>query len=343
MNLMEKIDKIKELRNCNAIKAILMCIVVLYHSMAVYMGNWGPYEPAKNSTFLMYIAKWFNTFHIYGFTLISGYIFYYIKYEGGGYKKYFPFIGKKAKRLIVPYIFIAAVWVIPVYAYFYGIEDIVNKFVLGTSPNQLWFLLMLFWVFAIFWLISDLTDRKPILGGIIVCGLYCLGVVAPSFYCLNSGLQYILFFYIGFMIRKLDLGNKILYKIPSLVYLLIDILLFIGIELIGSHEELIIKIVVLGLSVVLHIIGAVGAFVLLQRFVNRFLQENKVVGFFSKHSMVIYLVHQQLIYFSIGWFNGVVPPVVLVLINFIFSLTVSTIFSILMSKTKVTRFLVGSK
>lgn len=261
----------------------------------------------------------------------------------GGYKKYFPFIGRKAKRLIVPYIFIAAVWVIPVYAYFYGTEDIVNKFVLGTSPNQLWFLLMLFWVFAIFGLISDLTDRKSILGGIIVCGLYCLGAVAPRFYCLNSGLQYILFFYIGFMIRKLDLGNKILYKIPSLVYLLIDILLFIGIELIGGHEELIIKIVVLGFSVVLHIIGAVGAFVLLQRFVNRFLQEDKVVGFFSKHSMVIYLVHQQLIYFSIGWFNGVVPPVVLVLINFIFSLTVSTIFSVLMSKTKVTRFLVGSK
>ncbi len=39
--------------------------------------------------FLMYIAKWFNTFHIYGFTLISGYIFYYIKYEGGGIKSIF--------------------------------------------------------------------------------------------------------------------------------------------------------------------------------------------------------------------------------------------------------------
>ena len=229
------------------------------------------------------------------------------------------------------------------YAYFYGTKDIVNKFVLGTSPNQLWFLLMLFWVFAIFWLISDLTNRKPILGGIVVCGLYCFGVVVPSFYCLNSGLQYILCFYIGFMIRKLDLGNKLLYKIPSLIYLLIDILLFIGIELIGNHEEIIIKIGVLGLSVVLHIIGAVGAFVLLQRFTNRFLQENKIVDFFSKHSMVIYLVHQQLIYCSIGWFNGIVPPLVLVLINFIFSLTVSTVFSGLMSKTKVTRFLVGGK
>ena len=89
MDLMEKIDKIKELRNYNAIKALLMCIVVLYHSMAVYMRNWGPYESAENSTFLMYIAKWFNTFHIYGFTLISGYIFYYIKYEGGDIKSIF--------------------------------------------------------------------------------------------------------------------------------------------------------------------------------------------------------------------------------------------------------------
>jgi len=99
----------------------------------------------------------------------------------------------------------------------------------------------------------------------------------------------------------------------------------------------------LGCSIFLHMVGAVRIFVLLQRFVNRFLQENKVIDFFSTHSMVIYLVHQQLIYFRIGWFNGAVPPIALVLINFLFVIVVSTLFSILMQKMKVTRFLVGSK
>lgn len=303
----------------------------------------GPYQPAEEAQIIGYIAEWFNSFHIYGFTLISGYIFYFIKYEKGGYQKYLPFLGNKAKRLLVPYVFIAAVWVVPIHVYFYGATELVSKYVLGTAPSQLWFLLMLFWVFAIFWLISDIANRKPLLGGVFVCALYCAGMFAPTIYCLNRGLQYLLFFYIGFLIRKMDLGNKILYKIPSLVYLVVDVALFIFAEVISGYEGAILKLLSLGCGVLLHIIGAVAAFVLLQRFVNRFCKENKVINFFSQHSMVIYLVHQQFIYFSIGWFNGVVPPVVLVLINFVFSLLVSTAFAGVMSKTKVTRFFVGSK
>lgn len=106
---------------------------------------------------------------------------------------------------------------------------------------------------------------------------------------------------------------------------------------------MIFKLLLFGGNVLLHMVGAVGAFVILQKFVNRFLLKNKIVDSLSKHSMVIYLVHQQLIYFSIGWFNGIVPPVVLILINFCFSLAVSLGFSLFMHKTKVTRFLVGSK
>ncbi len=202
---------------------------------------------------------------------------------------------------------------------------------------------MLFWVFAIFWLISNIANKKPLLGVDIVCIAYCVGMFAPNYFCFSRGLQYLLFFYIGFMLRKLNLGNKVLYKIPSIVYLVVDIGLFVICELLGGYESILIKVLSLGCNVFLHIVGAVSAFVLLQRFVNRFVQGNKVINFFSKHSMVIYLVHQQLIYFSISWFNGVVPPVTLALINFVFSLAMSTVFSVLMHKTAVTRFLVGSK
>lgn len=308
----------------------------------LYVG-WSPYLSKQNAIFLGYIAKWFNSFHIYGFTLVSGYIFYYIKYEKGEYQQYLRFLCNKAKRLLVPYIFIAVVWVAPIHAYYYGIDELVSKYLLGTAPSQLWFLLMLFWVFAIFWLISDLVNKKPLIGGIIVCILFCFGFVTPSIYCFSRGMQFLIFFYIGFMIRKNELGNKFFYKIPSLVYLAVDIGLFVICELINCYESTVFKVLSLGGSTLLHIIGAVSAFVLLQRFVNRFMRDNKGIEFFSKHSMVIYLVHQQLIYFTIGWFNGIVPPVVLVFINFVFSLSVSTIFSVLMHKTKVTRFLVGSK
>lgn len=224
-----------------------------------------------------------NSWHIYAFTLKSGYIFYYIKYEKGGYQKYLSFLGNKSLRLLVPYVFIAAVWVVPINAWLMPDESIIQMFVLGSAPRQLWFLLMLFWVFAIFWLISNIANRKPLLGCVIVCIAYCVGFFAPNYFCFSRGLQYLLFFYIGFMIRKCDLGNKILYRIPSIVYLVVDIGLFVICELLGGYEGIVLKVLSLGCTVLLYMIGAVSAFVLLQRLVNRFLQGSKVIDFFGKH------------------------------------------------------------
>lgn len=36
---MEKINKVKELKNCTSIKDILMLIIVLYHSMVIFAGG----------------------------------------------------------------------------------------------------------------------------------------------------------------------------------------------------------------------------------------------------------------------------------------------------------------
>lgn len=175
---------------------------------------------------------------------------------------------------------------------------------------------MLFWVFTIFWVISDIVNKKPLLGGVIVCVAYCIGLIAPNIYCFNRGLQYLIYFYIGFIMRKCDLGNKAFYKIPSIVYLIADAGLFIVCELLDGYEEIIFNVFSHVCSVLLHMVGAVSAFVILQRFINHIQQGNRILDFLGKHSMTIYLVHQQLIYFTITWFNGVVQPVVQVIMNF---------------------------
>lgn len=142
-----------------------------------------------------------------------------------------------------------------------------------------------------------MIEHKPIIGIVVVLALYCLGMVFPSYWRINAAMQYILFFSIGFLIRRC--GSKQLYKIPSAIYILVDVLLFAVVEVLDMRQELIIKLIKFGLRVFLCAFGAVSAFVLLQRFVNHFLQGNRVIEFLSKHSMVIYLVHQQLIYFTI--------------------------------------------
>lgn len=198
-------DREKELNNCTQIKAMLMLIIVIYHSMRIFAGRgtWGPYLSMHDAPILGYISDWLNSFHVYAFTLISGYIFCFIKYEKGGYQEYKSFISNKIKRLLVPYVFVAAVWVAPIHAYYFGTEGLAKKYLLGTTPSQLWFLLMLFWVFLIFWLLSDIIYRKPLFGGAIICVLYCMGFFMPGIYCINSGLTYLLFFILASSYEKL--------------------------------------------------------------------------------------------------------------------------------------------
>ncbi|MCD7847909.1 MAG: acyltransferase [Oscillospiraceae bacterium] len=340
-------DKTRELENCNSVRAFLMLCIVLYHSMALYsVGGWSPFSPVEEAPYLGIIAEWLNSFHIYAFTLVSGYVFYYMRIEKGRYADYLPFVANKAKRLLVPYVFMCTIWVAPVYCYFYGTGGVVSKFVLGVNPGQLWYLLMLFWVFVLFWTISKFADKHPFVGTVIVCLFYFTGwllfkvEVIPNLYMFKTALMYVLFFYIGFLLRKYKWDW--LYRIPSVVYLAADLALFAVNQLISDYSGLFWSAMRFGVSALLHIVGAVMAFIILQR-ISEHCGRSKVVGFFSKHSMAIYLVHQQLIYFTIGWFNGLVPPIALVAINFVLAFGVSTVFAVLMSKTKVTRFLIGSK
>ena len=77
--------KNKELANCTFIKTILMILMVLYHSIIFWSGTWfTAITPERVISFYDYLTNWMNSFHIYGFALVSGYLFYYVKFERGG-------------------------------------------------------------------------------------------------------------------------------------------------------------------------------------------------------------------------------------------------------------------
>ena len=95
-------------------------------------------------------------------------------------------------------------------------------------------------------------------------------------------------------------------KIPSMVYIAVDIILFIVYEQLRQMSGIIFTILFMGLAVVIHLVGALMAFVLLQRFVSKMETNGKMFSFLAKHSMAVYLVHQQVIYFVIkmtNWFE----------------------------------------
>lgn len=170
------------LNNCTFVKTILMLLVVLGHSTIFWTSNWFVQSPIIPSKSLCYFSKWINSFHIYGFTLVSGYIFAF-KMTIGGYNKYLVFVINKIKRLIIPYVFVAIIWVIPITEYFFQWDrsEIFKRYILCTGPSQLWFLWMLFWVFILAWPLWKIL-KNPIKGGIASLVMYFIGVMGGAYF-----------------------------------------------------------------------------------------------------------------------------------------------------------------
>ena len=311
-------------------------------------GAWLDNQPVIfKSKVLSILAVWFNTFHIYGFTLVSGYIFQYLKYEKDKYQKFLLFIVNKAKRLLVPYAFVAIIWVIPIsYALFsYTSKDIIFKYLLCTGPSQLWFLWMLFDIFCFVWIISNWL-KNDFIAIFISCIAWLIGYVCgtrfPNIFCIWTAFNYLPFFILGMKLREKN--TCFLYKVPTILFVFMQLVLFVVYQITSSNSTILYRLVNLIALYSAHILGALMSF-----FVLRWLAEkvdwknNKLFMMFSKYSMTIYLFHQQIIYVTIIWLNGKVNPYLHSFMNFVIALTLSSFISILLMKFKVTRILIGEK
>lgn len=337
----------KELSNCTFVKTVLMLLVVFYHSILFWGGNWFSIEPAQTSAVLGMAAKWLKSFHIYGFALVSGYIFYHLKCEQGKYNKFGVFLKNKAKRLLLPYVFVAVFWVIPISAIFFetDIVSVFRNYVLAEAPSQLWFLVMLFDVFAIFWPLSGFFQKHNYLGALVALGMYGCGLVGslilPNIFNVWTALQYIPLFWIGFKLRQY--GAAVIRRIPAFLWLVADIVLFGFMQFLGGFESVAVKLLLIGLDFVLKVVGACMSFVVLQKIADAVNWNGRVFAFVSKSSMAVYLFHQQIIYFFLYWLNGYLYPGVHVIINFIGAMAISLLLASVLLKFKATRVLIGEK
>ena len=247
------------------------------------------------------------------------------------------------------YVFVSIVWVIPIGKYFshYTLSDIMKKYLLATAPSQLWFLWMLFWVFIFAYFLNNFISKGVIIPVIISLFSYGLGSIGlmlniPNVFCIWHSLRYLTFFIIGMKLRQYSDG--VLKKIPIVVYIFVDMILFVIYRIVGSCEGTIFKLLFNGLNYALNIWGAIAAFYILQLLANKMNWKDSIIfRELSSKSMPIYLFHQQIIYFTIMIFNGRVNPYINSLLNFVIAIVLSFGISYFMMKFKVTRFLIGEK
>lgn len=337
----------KKLENVKLIKIVLMLLIVICHSIIFLKGSWYPYAKIEKVNAISYVVDWLGSFHVFAFALVSGYLFYFQKYEISAYPKYSVFIGKKVKRLIIPFLFLSLFWVIPVNWIIDGfnLERFV-KILIGVRSEQLWFLLMLFFVFIIFYPLSDFFKKKSVLGVFISLACYLVGFIGayflPDVLQLFTALKFIPFFFLGFKMRQ---GwDEYISKIPFYVYLIIDLLIFGALVFMQTRDEMIFKLMSAGTGFVLNIIGSIMVWTTFQTIGNHCKWENsKILSFLSDKTFILYLLHHQIDYLVIHLFLGKVNIYIVLILNLLISLGLSILLSMLILKFNWSRFLFGEK
>ncbi len=331
---------VSRLPNLDFIRVCLMGGIVFYHSALFWGHHWFAVPTLQTAPTLAFIAFWFNSFHIYGFVFLSGYLFYYLSIEKGKYRQFKSFCVNKVFRLIVPYIFVSACWVIP-WEYFFGapLSTIIPKFVLGISPSQLWFLLMLFGVFILFYISRSIT---PLPLALISFILSLMGrLIWPNVFQLWNILAFFPFFQLGYYSRS---GKVYKYLIPDKVSLLgyafLQLILFSISHYLYFDKILLLKACKECLLFICHLLGAFTVFHLLAMLASQG-KQCSVWKILAASCFGVYLFHQQIIYVILFLTVNKMSPYFITALCFIVAYSLSWGITAILASNQYTAFLIG--
>lgn len=331
-------------QNINFARTILIVLVVLGHSFT----SWSAIEPTLifHVPLMERFVTWLSTFHTVALTAVSGFTYEYIIENRGGYF-FSNFLKKKIQRLLIPFIAISMLWVLPLTSFFVDIDSdyVVNKFILGKSPAQLWFLLMLFDVFIMFYPLRHLLDKNKLVYLVFPLLYYVgdvYGNVSNDYYQFFTSLKYLSYFAIGHLLfkyrEKLFAKGRVNLSKPLILSFLVLIHVFVYIlymqDIPGTKTLLMLY---------LNFGGCVTAMAILFYLGDR-IPNNKMMTLLSENSFAIYLFHQQIIYYAFFFLNGLVCPMLHAFVNFAVSLGLSLSLSAFIRRNKFVRMnLLGEK
>ncbi len=148
-------------------------------------------------------------------------------------------------------------------------------------------LFMLFEVFIIIWLLSNFVKEHDVISVIIIVIFYCVGIVGQAIigdvFQVFRACSYLPFFLFGFKIRQH--GSSGLLKIPVYIWIIADIILFFIVHWIAFIDNFVFKVLKHGGMFMLHLVGAVMVFVMLQKLAKIIhWKERKLFVFLSRRS-----------------------------------------------------------
>lgn len=203
----------------NAAKCILMILVLLGHVSRPFTSPEESivYAPRLcDSPLLSYFTGFAYSFNMPAFFAMSGAVYFIVKMVKRRYDNTPVFVGNKAKRLLLPYLFFAVAMTLIICHMTTVNYSFVGKFreflLMGRYLCHLWFLPTLFFTFVIFNFLNRYFVKH------ILVNLILLGVVsvASDFlpisalpFQLNLVCHYMFYFYLGYVMCYVVLSHEI--------------------------------------------------------------------------------------------------------------------------------------
>lgn len=314
------------------LRFLAIILVLIGHSLIIYKPDWKLYSSNVNvNDIYVYIEYFIYLFHMPLFFAISGFLFYKKEYKIG----FGEFVKKKAKRLLIPYLFVAFFWLLPIryickYQNYLGHSLLYNVFIniiFGKDNGHLWYLISLFIIFVFSFLIEKYIKNKYA-KTIIIIILTFSGFFLPTY--LGTAFNNIIWFYLGKSVAKYKLNIKISYRCSGILSFSLLIIYFVALNMNYLHFY----------KYIIFIIKYMFCFFFIL-FLFNIISNKKIdiVEKISDNSLGMYLFHSPIIYISFCYYPNI-NPICMFVINFFIFGTISYIITIAIKKSKL-KVLIG--
>ena len=206
------------LTNVSLIRPILLVLLVFYHAFAIYSGAWAPIKGYPEVPAYWWLDKLSYAFMLEMFVFISGYVFgFQVRTKGSEKLRAKNLLWGKFKRLMIPCMVFSLLYII----LFGRITQPVQKTLYGlvNGVGHMWFLPMLFWCFVGVWVIEKLQLKAKCMIPVLVLCSVCSFLPLPL--RMGTAMYYMLFFYLGYIIERLDVSLDRFYTMKHCIILVI--------------------------------------------------------------------------------------------------------------------------
>lgn len=326
-------------KRISRLRVLAILMVVLGHSIIIYSHGWNLYRPAMPCPAFDKLKIVIDNIQMPLFFSISGYLLpLTLSHED---LTFMGFLKQKTVRLLVPFLFVAYCWMLPIkemvhYPSYAGkpfLTVIARYIFLGEDVGHLWFLPALLFIFIGMWFICRFA--VPRIGVIpIWVILFLLSLFSRRFITFNVFIQdaciYAVWFFTGYMLHtRRECRHASMAKATLAV---LAVLLEVVLVLIEPHLPSSVFVVV-GMGVSL--IAVVALYEVMPA------GSGPVTEFLAPRSFGLYLFHSPLVYITYTYWSYLNPLLVFA-INFFVMGSIALAVTGILLRTPL-RVLIGEK